>query len=346
MVHGKEMLVRVSRNLNTAFVISYSYLFVIGKVIFQDYQGSKGGAISLYEESAITLYGTTYLLFKNNKANVGGALYVHVTGLTVPVWNFAGLFLYKCFFQFRLTTEEAFKEKVIFADNKAAGKDGDAIFSNLLETCRKTCSEDSSKILTSWPNFIFTGNFTSFVTTVPVKIITKEEEWINLQPGIKFSANISLIDERGQSVETPIDITFEPEGIVYISNNRVIVSDNQVNLEIFGVQYSHFNIIIKTPSGRALPKMIINKTLTTCDFGFSFSANTNSCTCVNTKNQDRMISRCVGKDVYLYPNIWAFPFQKAAFTDDETTQVCHPGCCNINCNQQKDSNDCKFNYHY
>ena len=346
VIHGKEMPVRVSRNLNTALVLSYSHLFVIGTVIFEDNQGRKGGAISLYEESTITLCDTTYLLFKNNKANVGGALYVHVTDLTIPVWNSAGLLLYKCFFQFRLTTQEAFKGKVIFADNIAARKVGNAIFSTLLETCKKTSSEDSSKILTSWPNFIFTGNFTSFVTTVPVKIITKEEEWNNLQPGIKFSANISLIDERGQIVEAPIDITFEPEGIVYIANNRVMASENKVNLEIFGVQYTPFNVIIKTPSGRAFSKKIINKTLTTCGFGFSFSTRTMSCNCVNTKNQDRMISKCVGKDVYLYTNIWAYPFQKAAFTDDETTQVCPHGYCNITCNQQKNSKDCKFNYLY
>ena len=345
-IHGTEMPARVSRNLNTAFVLSYSYLFVNGIVIFEDNQGSEGGAVSLYEESAIILYDTTHLLFKNNKANVGGALYVFVTGPTIPIWNSPDLFLYKCFFQFLQTTQETFKGNVTFADNDAARKDGDAIFSNLLQTCRKSSSEDSSKILTSWPNFNFTGNFTSFITTVPVKIITKEEEWNNLQPGIKFSANITLIDERGHSVEAPIDITFEPEDKFYIKNSRMIVSNNQVDLKIFGVQNIPFNITIKTPSGRALPKQIRNKTLNICDFGFSFSKRTKSCTCVNTKNEDRMISRCVGKDVYLYTNIWAYPFQKAASTDDETTQVCPHGYCNVTCNQQKDSDDCKYNYHY
>ena len=345
VICGREIPVRVSRNLKTAFVLSYSYLFVIGTVIFEDNQGSKGGAISLYEESAIILYDTTYLLFKNNKANVGGALYVFVTGPTIPIWNSPDLFLYKCFFQFFQTTQETFKGNVIFADNDASRQDGDAIFSNLLQTCRKSSSEDSSKILTSWPNFSFTGNFTSFVTTVPVKIITKEEEWNKLQPGIKFSANITLIDERGQSVEAPIGITFEPEDKFYIKNSRMIVSKNRVDLRIFGVQNIPFNITIKTPSGRALPKKIINKMLKICDFGFSFSKKTKSCTCVNTKNEDRMISRCVGKDVYLYKNIWAYPFQKAASTDDETTQVCPHGYCNVNCNQQKDFDDCKYNYH-
>ena len=270
VLNGTEIPVRVSRNFNTAFVLSYAYLFVIGTVIFEDNQGSKGGAIGLYEESAVTLYDRTYLLFKSNKANVGGALYVFVTGPTIPIWNSPDLFLYKCFFQFLETTQETFKGNVIFVDNDAARKDGDAIFSNLLQTCKKSSSEDSSRILTSWPNFNFTGNFTSFITTVPVKIITKEEEWNNLQPRIKFSANISLIDERGQSVEAPIEITFEPEGIVYIKNSRMIVSKNRVDLKIFGVQNTPFNITIKTPSGRALPKKIINKTLKICGFGFSF----------------------------------------------------------------------------
>ena len=346
VVRGKKMPVRVSNNFNTAFVLSYSYLFVNGTAIFVGNHGGKGGAISLFEESAIILYDTTYLLFKNNKANVGGALYVFVTGPTIPIWNSPDLFLYKCFFQFLQTTQETFKGNVIFADNDAARKEGDAIFSNLLQNCKKSSSEDSSKILTSWLNFNFTGNFTSFITTVPVEIITKEEEWTKLQPGIKFSANIALIDERGQSVEAPIDITLEPEDKFCIKNRRMIVSKNRVDFKIFGVQNIPFNITIKTPSGRALPKKIINKTLKICDFGFSFSKITKSCTCVSTKNQDRMITRCEGKNVYLYKNIWAYPFQKAASTDDETTQVCPHGYCNVTCNQQKDSDDCKYNYNY
>ena len=344
VLRGTEIPVRVSKNFNTAFVMSYSYLFVIGAVIFEDNEGSKGGAISLHEESVIILCDTTYLLFKNNKANIGGALHVHVTGITFPVGNSLGLFLYKCFFQFLQTTQETFKGKVIFADNNAVTKDGDAIFSNLLETCRKCSNEDSSKILTSWPNFSFTGDSTSFITTVPVKIITKEEDWNNLQPGIKFFANITLIDERGQSVEAPIDITFEPQDKFYNENSRMIVSKNRVPLKISGGQNIRFNITIKTPSGRALPKKIINRVLNICDFGFSFSTKTKSCTCDNIKNQDRMITRCEGKDVYLYKNIWAYPFQKAASTDEETTQVCPHGYCNVTCSGRADFVDCKYNY--
>ena len=59
-----------------------------------------------------------------------------------------------------------------------------------------------------------------------------------------------------------------------------------------------------------------------------------------------MISRCVGKDVYLYTNIWAYPFQKEVSSDDETTQVCPHGYCNVTCNQQKDFDDCIYNHHY
>ena len=236
VICGTEMPVRVSRNLNTAFALSYPYLFVIGTAVFEDNKCSKGGAVSLYEESAIILYDMTYLLFKNNKAIVGQAFYVHVTGLTVPVWNSLGLFLCKCFFQFLQTTQETFKEKVIFANNNAARKDSDAIFANLLENCRKSSYEYSSEILRNWPNFDFTGNSTSFITTVPVKIITKEEDWNNLHPGIKLSANM-------QSVEAPIDITFEPEDNFYIKNSRMIVSKNRVDLKY--LEFKIFLVILQ-----------------------------------------------------------------------------------------------------
>ena len=80
-------------------------------------------------------------------------------------------------------------------------------------------------------------------------------------------------------------------------------------------------------------------------FRCSFTNVADPCNCVYTKNQERMISRCDGRDVYLYKKIWANPFQKAMYIDDEeTTQVCSEGYCNVDCSQQKDSADCKYNY--
>ena len=335
----------VSGNGNTAFVLSCSYLFIQGTATFIKNQGAKGGAISLYDESAIFLSDMTYLHFKSNRAIVGGALYVKKQGPVIPVWFLPELNLYKCFFQFSQSTRKAFQGKVIFEGNKAAKSDGNAIFSNSLESCKESRSDDFSKILTHWPNFTFNGNSSSLITTGPAKIIINESDWVDIQPGIKFSVNITSLDEREQNVETPIDIGFEPEDRLYVKNRERIVSGKPIELEIFGIEKTKFNMTFKTP-GSAAPFEIVNKTLTSCDFGFSFTSMTNSCTCINIKNQDRMISRCDGKDVYLYKNVWAHPFQKAASIDEETTQVCPHGYCNLTCNRKKDSLDCKYNYHY
>ena len=339
----------VSGNVNTAFVLSCSYLFLQGTAIFINNQRVTGGAISLYDESAIFLTDMTYLHFKSNKAIVGGALYVEVPGPVIPVWIFPEFNLYKCFFLFSQTTRKAFKGKVIFEDNFAGKNDGNAIFTNLLQTCQKSRFDDLSQVFLNWPNFIFTSNSSSFINTintVPVEIIVNKSEWDDFQPGMKFSVNITLLDERGQSVEAPIDISFEPEDLVYVKNNRIIVSGKRIELEIFGIENTTFNVTIKTPSGRAKPYKIINKKLHFCNFGFFFTSMTNSCTCINIKNKDRMISRCDGKYVYLYKNVWAYPFQNAASIDEETTQVCPHGYCNLTCNHKKDSLDCKYNYHY
>ena len=330
----------VSGNGNTAFVLSCSYLFIQGTATFIKNQGAKGGAISLYDESAIFLSDMTYLHFKSNKAIVGGALYVQVQGPTIPVWIFPELNLYKCFFQFSQTTRKAFKGKVIFEDNYAARNDGNAIFSNSLESCKESRSDNFSNIFTNWPNFNFTPP-SSFINTDPVKIIINDSDWGDIWPGMKVSVNIISLDERGQNVETPIYIGFEPEDRVYVKNSEIIVSGKRSELEIFGNENTMFNITFKTPRSAA-PFEIGNKNLTSCGFGFSFTRD--SCTCVNIKNQNRMISRCDGRDVYLYKNIWAYPFQKAMYTDEETTQVCPQGYCNENCSQQKDSADCKYNY--
>ena len=169
----------------------------------------------MYEESAVALYDETYLAFKINKVNNGGALYVHIYGSTIPLWDSSELDLYRCFFQFGQTTSKnMFKGKVIFADNYASKDDGNAIFTSILQTCKK--SGNKSETLLDWPNFKFTGNSSTFITTNSIKIMIKEEEWNNIQPGMKFYVSLKLLDEMGQHVEAPVDISLEPEEKVYI----------------------------------------------------------------------------------------------------------------------------------
>ena len=167
-------------NVNTAFVLSWSYLFIQGTTIFIKNQGVKGGAISLYSESAIFLSDMTYLHFKSNNAIVGGALYVQVQGPTIPGWISPERNLYKCYFQFYQTSKKAFRGKVMFEDNNALKNDGNAIFSNSLETCQESRSDNFSKILTSWSNFNFSGN--SFTDNAAVRTIVNESDLDDIQP--------------------------------------------------------------------------------------------------------------------------------------------------------------------
>ena len=329
---------KVLGNLNTAFVLDYSYLFVLGTAIFEENQGSKGGAISMYEESVLFLFDTTYLFFKKNKSIKGGAMYVYVTGPPIPLWNSTVLLLYNCFFQYRNVLEEKFNGSVIFKDNEAAKNDGNAIFANMLQSCQNSI----------WKNFDFIGNFSSFITTDPVNISVNHRQWNKIQPGIQFSVNINLTDERRQYVDAPIDINFESKDKVFIKNNksRMIVTENTVDLVILGDRNAIFNVIINTPLGRAPPIKIFNKSLSDCAFAYSYSDVTKSCECLSIKNQDRMISRCIGKDIYLYKQVWAFPYQRAIHNDHETTQVCPTGYCNHSCSSNKDTVDCKYDPRY
>ena len=340
---------RVSGNLNTGFVLDYSYLYVLGKVIFENNQGSKGGAISIYEESAIYLFDSTSLHFVGNKANKGGALYVYFTGPSIPIWTSPELNVYKCFFRFdKTTSRKSFNGSVSFNCNEALENNGDAIFANLLQSCKEPGTTSSSQILRNWTNFNFTGNSKSLITTDPVSITVNETQWENVSPGIQFSTNINLIDEMGYNVDSTIEITFEPEENVFLKNNKnsMIVTNNTVELKILGDRNANFNVTIRTPQGRALPLKIVNKRLKDCPFAYSYSHITKSCDCLNVKNQDRMISRCIGKDIYLYKQVWAYFNQSAMHTDDETTQVCPRGYCNQSCGSSEDSVDCKYDTRY
>ena len=166
----------------------------------------------MYEESAVALYDETYLAFKINKVNNGGALYVHIYGSTIPLWDSSELDLYRWFFQFGKTTSKNRRSHLPI--NYASKDDGNAIFTSILQTCQK--SGNKSEILLDWPNFKFTGNSSTFITTNSIKIMIKEEEWNNIQPGMKFYVSLKLLDEMGQHVEAPVDISLEPEEKVYI----------------------------------------------------------------------------------------------------------------------------------
>ena len=336
-----EAPTRICKNFNSAFVLDFSYLYVLGIVFFEENQGSKGGAISIYEESAIFLFDTTNLTFSKNSAVKGGAIYVYLTSPPVYKWNSHELFIYKCFFRYHHTSIGSFKGSVIFNNNMAARNDGSAIFVNTLQGCQDSSSHNFSGIS-------FQGNNDSYITTDPVNITVNETQWENVSPGMQFSANINLTDEMGNNVDAAIEITFEPEEKVSIKDNknRMIVTNNTVELVILGDQNANFSVTIRTPQGRAFPRKIVNKSLKDCPFAYSYSSATKSCDCLNVKNQNRMISRCIGNDIYLYKQVWAYFNQIAIHADKATTQVCPIGYCNQSCGSSKDSVDCKYDPRY
>ena len=332
-----EAPTKIRKNFNSGFVLDYSYLYVLGVVFFEENQGSKGGAISMYEESAIFLFDTTNLTFCKNSAVKGGAVYVYLNSPPIHKWNTRELFVYKCFFRYHNTSIGRFKGSVIFDNNMAARNDGSAIFANTLQGCQDSSSHYFSGIS-------FQGNNDSYITTDPVNITVNEMQWEAVSPGIPFSANINLIDEMGNNVDAVIEITFEPEEKVFIkgNNNRMTVTNNTVELVTLGDWNANFTVTIRTPQGRALPLKIVNKSLKGCPFAYSYSSITRSCDCLISI--DRMISRCVGNDIYLYKDVWVYPYQSAMHADDETTQVCPRGYCNQSCSEN--SVDCKYDPRY
>ena len=241
-----EAPTRIRKNFNSAFVLDYSYLYVLGTVFFEENQGSKGGAISMYEESAIFLFDTTNLTFYKNSAVKGGAIYVYLNSPPIHKWNSSELFVYKCFFRYHNTSIGSFKGSVIFDNNMAARNDGSAIFANTLQGCQDSSSHNFSGIS-------FQGNNDSYITTDPVKITVNEIQWDSVSPGIQFSTNINLTDEMGNNVDATIEITCETDEKFFIkdSKDRMTVTNNTVELVILGDQNANFNVTIRTPQGRA-----------------------------------------------------------------------------------------------
>ena len=127
----------------------------------------------------------------------------------------------------------------------------------------------------------------------------------------------------------------------------MIVTNNTVELVILGDWNANFNVTIRNPRGRASPRKIVNKSLADCPFAYSYSSTTKSCDCLNVKTENRMISRCIWNDIYLYnKQVWEYSNQSAMHTDDKTTQVCPIGYCNQSCGSSEDSVDCQYEPRY
>ena len=237
---------RVSGNLNAGLVLDYSHLYVFGTVLFDKNQGSKGGAISMYQESAIYLFDTTNLTFHKNRAVKGAAIYVYLNSLPINNCHSHELCIYECLIRYHQTSIESLKGNVIFNNNMAAGNDGGAIFANTLQGCQDSSSHNFSGIS-------FQGNNDSYITTDPVKITVNEIQWDRVSPGIQFSTNINLTDEMGNNVDATIEITCETEEKFFIkdSKDRMTVTNNTVELVILGDRNANFNVTIRTPQGRA-----------------------------------------------------------------------------------------------
>ena len=237
---------RVSGNLNAGLVLDYSHLYVLGTVLFEINQGSKGGAIIMYEESTIYLFDATNLTFYKNSAVKGGAIYVYLNSPPIHEWNSHELFIYECFFRYHHTSIGSFKGSVIFDNNMAARNDGSAIFANTLQGCQDSSSHNFSGIS-------FQGNNHSYITTDPVKVTVNEIQWDSVSPGIQFSTNINLTDEMGNNVDATIEITCETEEKFFIkdSKDRMTVTNNTVELVILGDRNANVNVTIRTPQGRA-----------------------------------------------------------------------------------------------
>ncbi|XP_057305955.1 uncharacterized protein LOC130644385 [Hydractinia symbiolongicarpus] len=297
----------ISNNFYTGVILDYSFLIVNGTLTFVANSGENGGAMAMYQHSRIFLYESTRLVYRENTAKTGGAIFVSGPWLLSP--EIASLQEYHCFIN-NVARPTKLNGAVRFVNNTAK-ENGNAIFATTISYCPSEKSNDTIHRIKNWPNMNFDDD--QVISTDPVRIVVNlnEEMWHNVWPGKEITPTIQLIDETNNYVSGIVDIDIEPEGVISLANDfkRFVVTKEigKIELTILAIaQIPNFNINIGTQTGTA-PPIKINVKLAKCPFGYFFKNSTKRCVCYSYKSTDRVVTGCIHDRIYVLRHIWVSP---------------------------------------
>uniref|UniRef100_A0A1X7T2I8 Uncharacterized protein n=1 Tax=Amphimedon queenslandica TaxID=400682 RepID=A0A1X7T2I8_AMPQE len=233
---------------------------------FSNNTGDQGGAIFFADDSTIdynkrTTISSSLIYFSNNKALIGGAVYIQ---------SLINIHEGTCFIS-KIHNNDIFH----FTNNNATNGFGHDIFVSTLQDCVTLYSENATTLFKAGKmgKFKFSSWTPPPVATAPVKLSINEKELVPY-PGIPYNMTITQMDEFDNNVTSlqlfplsaatliqNIDITYS------IANNFIIVFKGTVG--------DTATLLLQTTEYSA--RKLINITLYHCPPGYTFQIDACQC---------------------------------------------------------------------
>lgn len=324
-------------NTNTSLLLDTSSVQIHDNVTFTNNTGYKGGAVAMYGEASFHLKKGSNLTFTRNYAKEkGGAVFVETPGPDIiPLVANNYLQTHECFFKYEDATihPDKWQTAVVFIENKAPNATGSSIYSNSLHDCLYP-KEQISKVL-EWKCFHFyssngTAKQNYEIVTDAVRIMPKKSDW-SVPPTKSFSPQITLFDEKNNSVYGIIDVSIETKEQSTVTLNSpsslFLVSKNIPFLSLNGKSGENFSVDFRTVGGQFAQKTLENAQLKRCLPGFVLQGK--QCMCVSV-NRLPGVSRCNNENsaVYLEKGYWGGEIENANGERVFVTAQCPAEYCN------------------
>uniref|UniRef100_A0A1X7SZV5 Uncharacterized protein n=1 Tax=Amphimedon queenslandica TaxID=400682 RepID=A0A1X7SZV5_AMPQE len=281
------------------------------QIRFFNNTGDQGGAIFLAEDSIMTFTkrNSSLINISNNKAHIGGAIYIQ---------SLIKLHEGPCFlFQ---TLNITFH----FSNNIATSGFGHDIFASTLQNCVTFYGGNATTLFKAGKmgKFEFSSWTSPPVATAPVELSINEKELVPY-PGIPYNMTITQMDEFDNNVTSlqlfPLSATL----IQNVHNNSSLkiditysIADNYI-IVFKGTVGDTATLLLQTTEYSA--RKLINITLYHCPPGYTFQINTCHC---NSNHYYGISGRLEDNAAIIDGGLWAGYIGEKFATADCVTSLC------------------------
>ena len=335
------------RNMVTALAAEASLIHVAGNVTFYQNRASIGAGLQLRAYSNLILKRGSNIVFQENRAITGGAVYVQFLPInSLFIQDDCFLFFEQPQFAFCVPEETCTSENlnisIVFDGNDA--RIGSMIHGSALETCpwvkelKRTGEYNENH--TVYENFYYNSHFnhTFFFTQAPtsakqvgtaISKLAIEQYSFSVMPGEQFALDVSALDALGQHV--PGVIT----SVVFANDNQddnplSIIGDfghlelnglkpHKAPITVFGKADQYVTIKLVTVDQESEREEYLEVFLMPCARGFTH--NLSSCLC-DDQLQSRGVSCDVASNLFTVPaRRWLGPIKDNITSNDDLTVV-------------------------
>ena len=314
---------------------------VLGYVLFEENQALNGAGIQLLFGSLLVLKRNSSIVFQNNEAMFGGAIYVEF--IVDPVTN---VFNEDCFLYFEepqlvtcvqedICAPENLSISIVFNSNEA--NRGSMVYGSALETCSwvkkiksGTDYDPSKSVYENLHQFNHTFHFdvapsTSREVSTPTAQLSIAQANISVMPGQSFTLDILALDAFGHQIQEVITSARGGNGGKNKNITSIIAESNYLELgargqqsapiTTYGLENQVTTVRLVTVDFRVNRDFLIF--LDSCYIGFTY----NSPSCVCDKRLTAKQVSCNNTSTYfsVSDGYWFGPIDDGATSNDDLT---------------------------